>query len=101
MSSAAEAFVTKVVDGESEMTDLRAAAKEFLATTAGLSAQEKERALRHISQYLNITDAPRAALVGLVCGALVEQGCDAGLIADPLIERLESLLRSSATLCKA
>jgi hypothetical protein len=39
--------------------------------------------------------------VALVCGALVERGCDPAAIAQPLCERLQSLLEAAAVLADA
>jgi hypothetical protein len=95
-----EQLIGIVQDHNSTSGDMRAAAKTFLEAAGTASRRENEEALRALGEHLNLDDAERAGIVSLVCGALVERGCDATPIAGPLIERLKSLLELSTALAE-
>jgi hypothetical protein len=80
---------------------MNASAQSFFDTISGASRDDANAALRTLSAHFDLENASRGAFLALVCGALVEHGCDPLAIAKPLTERLASLLECSAELASA
>lgn len=98
LTDAANSLIETARDGRATDADMNAAAQSFFDSTSGASRDDANAALRSLSAHFNLEDASRGAFLALVCGALVERGCDPLTIAEPLTERLASLLESSAEL---
>jgi hypothetical protein len=98
MAAPVDNFIKTVLDGNSTAREIHVAVNRFMQETQVASTQANEEALRTLAQHLNLDDFERARIVSLVCGALVERGCEPGPIADPLIARLQSLLEPSVAL---
>jgi hypothetical protein len=80
---------------------MRAAAQSLLEGIARATAAQANAALSELADYISLDDPSRGAFVALVCGALVENGCDPSVLSKPLSRRLESVLESSARLAAA
>jgi hypothetical protein len=68
------------------------------------SAKDRDEALRILSKTIAEADLPRASLVALGCGAIVEQGGEPNLAIDAILARLpKSLAQAKAyrDVCKA
>ena len=68
------------------------------------SAKDRDEALRILSETIAEADLPRASLVALGCGAIVEHGGEPNLAIDAILARLpKALARAKAyrDLCKA
>ena len=87
LNDATNSLIATARDPTSTDADMNAAAQAFFDGIRGASRDDASAALRTVSTYFNLEDASRAAFLALVCGALVERGCDPLAIAEPLIER--------------
>lgn len=71
--------------------DLQPLAQAFFDSLGGTPQEAAEAGVRELSRgIVAAADGGRAALVALMCGALVESGADPSLIDGPLFERLRS-----------
>lgn len=88
-------------DRSSSESDLNAAMESFFNAASNASVDEANAAIHELSNHFRLGDISRGGILALVCGALVERGCDPMAIAEPLTERLGSLLESSVSLADA
>jgi hypothetical protein len=79
---ATQHLIATVRDASSNEEDMRAAAQSLLNATARGTAAQANAALSQLAEYISIDDLSRAAFLALVCGALVENGCDPLVAAD-------------------
>ena len=98
MTEATKSLIKTLLDASSSNNDMLTAASSFLAAARQATSRETEEALGTLGQYLDLDEPSRAGVVALVCGALVEGGCQPMIVAGPLIKRLRSLLESAVTL---
>ena len=75
--------------------EMNSAAQDFFETVSKGSVEEANDAIRRISDHFGIENMEKAAFLATICGALVEKGCDANAMAGPLLDRVESLLKSA------
>jgi len=101
INQATQDLIATVCDPSSSEASMRAAAQSLLNAVAGATAAEANAALSELAGYISLDDLSRAAFLALVCGALVENGCDPSALSQPLSRRLQSLLESSARLADA
>lgn len=101
ITNATETLLATARATSSTDADLNAAAQEFFDAIPDTSLEDANAAIRTLSNYFNLEDASRAAFLALVCGTMVESGCDPLAIARPLTDRINSLLESSAALADA
>lgn len=101
ITQATQQLIATIRDASSSDADMRAAAQSLLNATARGTAPQGNAALSELAAYISLDDLSRAAFVALVCGALVENGCDPSAFSQPLTRRLHSLLESSARLADA
>ncbi|NUQ61738.1 MAG: hypothetical protein HUU20_04570 [Pirellulales bacterium] len=80
---------------------MNAAAQAFFNAVSQSSLDDANSAVHTLSGHFELEDMSRAAFLALICGALVERGCDPLAMAAPLTTRLASLLESSAALANA
>jgi len=80
---------------------MNAAANSFFAAMSGATVEDANAAIRKLSNYFDPAETPRAGLLALICGALVERGCDPLTIAEPLTKRIAGFLKLSAELVDA
>jgi hypothetical protein len=100
-SPAIERLAATVRDPAAKDADLNAAGQIFFRAVGRASREEVKAALTDLAGWLRELDPPRAAFVGLLCGTLVEQGCDPAPLAGPLTERLGTLLEAAVKLADA
>jgi hypothetical protein len=100
-TQATERLIATVRDPASTDAAMNAAAQAFFNAVGRASLDEANHALSTIAGFFSLEEPKRAAFLALVCGALVERGCDPLAIAQPLRERLQSLLEAAATLADA
>ncbi len=81
--------------------DRQASAQSFFDVIQGASREEANVALGTLSAQLDLEDPARGGFLALVCGSLVEGGCDPQILAAPLIKRLGLLLQASVELVDA
>src|SRR5262245_1034042 len=98
INQATQHLISTVRDSSSRDADMQVAAQSLLDSAGRVTATEANAALLELARHISIDDLSRAAFLALVCGALVENGCDPAALRQPLIERLKSLLESSARL---
>ena len=101
LTDATETLLATARTASSTDADLNAAAQGFFDAIQSASLEEANVAMQTLSNYFNLEDASRAAFLALVCGCLVEDGCDPLAIARPLTERISLLLEASAVLVDA
>jgi hypothetical protein len=80
---------------------MNAVAQSFFTAIGSVSRDDASDAIRALSGHFDIENTSRAAFLALVCGALVERGCDPLAIAAPLTTRLASMLESAAVMAQA
>lgn len=98
---ATNSLIDTARDGTATDAQVNASAQSFFDEISSASRDDANAALRTLSAHFEFENASRGAFLALVCGALIERGCDPLAIAKPLIERLASLLKSSAELANA
>lgn len=103
-TQAAQRLVATAREPSSTEADFKAAVQEFI--NAGNQAQlaEANEALAIVAELIELENLERGGFVALVCGAMVERGCDPAPLARPLGARLRPLLERSvrfAEACKA
>lgn len=100
-TQATQHLIATVRDAASTDADINAAAQSFFNAVGRASVSEANAALATLAGFFSLDDPKRAAFLALVCGALVERGCDPRAIDQPLRERLQSLLAAAAALADA
>src|SRR5262245_25138452 len=101
ITQATQHLIATVRAPSSSEEDMRAAAQSLLNGLARGTPAQANAALSELAGCVSLDDPSRAAFFALVCGALVEIGCDPSDLIKPLNQRLESLLESSARLAAA
>ncbi|HXG08344.1 MAG TPA: hypothetical protein VNK04_00995 [Gemmataceae bacterium] len=101
VTAAIQHLLATVRDTSSSAADMRAAAQSLLSAVAQATVAEANAALAQLAEHILLDDLSRAAFLALVCGALVEQGCDPSVLNQPLNQRLRALLEASARLADA
>lgn len=101
IAQATQSLIAIVRDPSATDPDMNAAAQAFFRAIGQASRESANEAIRTLSRHFELDDASRGAFLALVCGALVERGCDPLLIAAPLTTRLRALLESSSVLAQA
>src|SRR5437867_13457084 len=101
LPQATQHLIATVRNPASSDADLQAAAQAFFHAAGRASRTDANSALATLAGHLSTEDLPRAGFLALVCGALVEQGCDPQPLAPPLTTRLQSLLEAAAALADA
>lgn len=81
--------------------DVHRAVQSFFEVIRRGSIEQAEQAMAALGECFSIENSARAALLALVCGVLVENGCSPAAIANPLTQRLHVLLNQAAVLCAA
>jgi hypothetical protein len=94
-------LIATVRDATSGQTDMQAAAQSLLNAAARATAAEANAALSELAPFIALGDLSRGTFLAVVCGALVENGCDPSALSEPLSRQLQSLLESSAQLAEA
>jgi hypothetical protein len=79
-------------DEKSTDAEFKAAVQEFINSIRGLPLNDATEAVGSLAALFDLKDVSRAGFVALLCGAIVEQGCNPLVIAQPLTKRLQSLL---------
>jgi len=101
LTDATNSLIKTVRSYSSTEADMKAAAQRFFNAASKSPREKADAALRSLGTHFDLEDGSRAAFLALVCGALIERGCDPLTISHPLTERLEALLKSSVTLADA
>jgi hypothetical protein len=79
---------------------MRAAAQSLFNAVGQSTSAEANASLSQLVGYISLDDPLRGAFIALVCGALVEDGCDPAALIEPLTRRLKPLLESSARIAE-
>lgn len=95
---ATNSLVANARSSTSTDAELNAVAQSFFDAISTVSRDEANAALRTLSQHFNLANPSRSGFLALICGTLIERGCDPLAIAAPLTERLAILLKSSVEL---
>ncbi|QDU38524.1 hypothetical protein Mal4_28530 [Maioricimonas rarisocia] len=101
LTAATDALIAVAQDPDSEEAAGQEAARAFIEAARHAGVDASNAAILRLSRHFDIEHGGRAAFLALVCGALVEQGCDPDAMAAPMTRRLESLLKSAADLADA
>lgn len=96
-NEAAQKFADLVRDDSTEKPQIEAAVREMLAST-GKSGDDPNETLRMMSELVGIDNHVRGGFVAVVCGALVEQGCDPTIMAAPMTDSLRVIMPSCCRL---
>lgn len=80
---------------------MRAVSQSFFNAIENSSRDEANVAMRSLSDHFDLGDSSRSAFIALICGTLVERGCDPLAIAEPLTTKLSALLKASSALADA
>jgi hypothetical protein len=101
ITQATQQLIAAVRNPSSSEAKMKAAAQSLFNAAARATAFDANAALSELAGYISLDDLSRAAFVALVCGALVEHGCDPAPLSQPLIVRLQSLLEAAVRLADA
>ena len=98
LSNATNRLLEVARDSFSSSSEFQNASADFFSSVGSASAEELGRAILELAHHFNIEDPRRVAILGLICGALAEEGSNTKLFAGPLLERFASVLQQSARL---
>lgn len=101
LTQSAQALLDLARSPTASDAEVEAGSRQLLALSDRAPLVERSQALRILSQSLHLPDPARAAVLALLCGALLENGADPAGLAGPLTERLQGMLQSSITLAEA
>ena len=79
-------------DRSSSPSEFQIASADFFSHVGTSTAEEVRAAMVELAASFGIEDPRRAAILGLICGALAEDGQNTGLFAKPLLDRFASVL---------
>ena len=88
-------------DPSSTEEEGRAAAQALFDAIEEAGEADANPALAQLAPHLLMEKPERALFLAMVCGAMVEHGCDPEPLVQPLHQRLRSLLEASARLAEA
>ncbi|MEM7474989.1 MAG: hypothetical protein AAF483_08350 [Planctomycetota bacterium] len=95
------ALLATLQNSEATPDELADAGAKFFQDASGMTLDEANQALAILGEHLDLEDDYRAAYLAVICGALVEQGCDAEEIVEPLLDRITLLLKAAASINQA
>lgn len=98
---AAQHLIATIRDPSSTEAAQTAAAQSLFDALGPASEAEANDALSTLVGSLDLADPSRVGFLAVVCGALVERGCDPSILAPTITERLRPLLESSVALADA
>jgi hypothetical protein len=81
--------------------DVDKAAEQFFASADNLSKAEMAEQMTELAKHFGLADVYRGAFLAMVCGALVERGCDPQPMAGPLRAQLKIILEACGRLVDA
>lgn len=83
-------FLIAALRGPTPLPELNGLMNCFYADASKAPVEERNTALTRLTELFAMDDVKRAGGVALLCGALVEGGCDPVAIGEPLINRLKA-----------
>ncbi len=98
---ATEALISVARNKAATDEDLRLAAQSFFNAAGNAPPDDVDAALQSLSQHFDINDDSRAGFLALTCATMIERGWDPHVIAEPLVDRVSTLLKSAAELATA
>src|SRR5947207_15143749 len=101
LPQATQHLIAAVRNPASSDADLQAAAQSFFNAAGRASRTDANAARAALAGHLSTADLSRAGFLALLCGALVEQGCDPQPLAQPLTARLPAQLAVAMHVCQA
>lgn len=101
LADVTQSLIDVATDPAAGNADLQAAAQSFLAASSQATDDDRNQALRRLGLHFNVKDIRCTAFLALVSLELLQRGCDAANIAEPLTDQLRHLLELSATLAEA
>ncbi len=90
-TEAAQKFADLIRDDSCEKPQIESAMRELLSSASGSKTQAND-VLRTLSGLIGIKNRVRGGFVSVVCGSLVEQGCDPQIIAAPITNSLREIM---------
>lgn len=81
--------------------DVDKAAEQFLAAADNFSKAEMTEQMTELAKHFGLADVYRGAFLAMVCGALVERGCDPQPMSGPLRKELKTILEACGRLVDA
>ena len=79
-----ESLIEVVSADSSTAEELKVAGQSFFNAIESASVEEVNQAMKRLSSYFDLENPSRAAYLVLVCGALIEEGFEASIIAEAL-----------------
>src|SRR5262245_9156377 len=76
LTNTIQSLIDAARDPSTTDAELNAAAQTFFEVVSKVSREEAGGAIRTLSEHFDLDDLSRAGFLALVCGALVERGCD-------------------------
>lgn len=101
LAQATQRLITTARNASAGDAELKAAAQFFFDAARHAGAAEANSALAELGALLGDDDGRHVGFVAIVCGAMVERGCDPAALDRPLRQRLQSLLEASARFADA
>jgi hypothetical protein len=100
LKTATDSLITAACDASATADDLNNSAKAFCQAAGRACLDEANAALAALGNHIELDDVTRGGTIAMVCGALVERGCDPSIVAQRLTSRIEPLLIASAELLR-
>jgi hypothetical protein len=97
LTEATQTLISAALNPESSLRDLEHATKGFLDDAATAPMGERNAALVTLAELIGMEDLRRARGIALLCGALVEGGCDPAPVGPALVDRLRGAFEDAAT----
>jgi hypothetical protein len=85
-------------DSASSAREFQEASAEFFSSVGNATAEEVSAAIIELANSFGMEDPRRVAILGLICGALAEDGQKTSLFARPLLNRFASVLEQAVRL---
>ena len=93
-----ESLLRAIYDPDSTEEQINESNELFLEKFKESSIEEANRVLADLTEAFNCGDPCRSGFVASICSYMVEAGCDPSCFGEPLIRKLEKLLKSSLKL---
>ena len=101
LSNATQQLITTLRDAAAGEREFKAAGQAFLTAAIQAPPEQAGAAIRELAALLDDDDLPHLDIAALMCGSLVERGCDPQLVAGPIMRRTGTLLPAARRLFDA
>lgn len=95
LSNATRQLIHVASDNSTSAEEFQDATANFFSHVGAASSEEVGAAIAELATSFGMEDPRRVAILGLICGALAEDGHNTSLFAKPLLDRFTSVLHQA------